>query len=131
MTALGFVVLARRPNPWAQDPWDYWAIGKLYRTEAQAITALAKGELADDIQREAVAYRIDQDSKPTHRHHRDCIHNLSPEEQIALRGRTVEWWTNVGASWPKQITKAHWDYPGPYSDPVEYVVRPISEVETP
>lgn len=36
---LGFVVLARRPNPWAQDPWDYWAVGKLYRDEAQAITA--------------------------------------------------------------------------------------------
>lgn len=126
MSPLGFVVLARRPNPWAQDPWDYWAIGKLYRTEAQAVTALAKGELADDIQREALAYRIDQDSKPTHRHHRECIHNLTPEEQIAMRGRTVEWWLNIGAAWPKQIQPEHWeDEPRP--DPVEYIVRSISE----
>jgi hypothetical protein len=44
-----------------------------------------------------------------HRHHRDCIHNLSPEEQIAARGRTREWWEAMGFSMPKQITPNEWE----------------------
>lgn len=43
-----------------------------------------------------------------HLHHRDCIHNLPPEEQIAIRGKTVEWWmANIG-SMPVQITPDQW-----------------------
>ena len=30
-----------------------------------------------------------------HLHHRDCIHNLPPAEQVAMRGKTVEWWTAI------------------------------------
>lgn len=82
---LGFVVVARRPNPWAQDPWDYWAVGRLYRTEAAAVTALAKGELSDDIEREAVAWRIDQDSKPAH-----------AGGHVSSQVRSYEWWETVG-----------------------------------
>ena len=123
---LGFVVLARRPNPYREDPWDYWAIGRLFPSAPAAITALAKGELADDIEREAVAYRIDRDSAPNHRHHRECIHNLTPEDQIAARGRSVEWWRSVGAEWPKQIQPGHWQCE-PKADPVEYVVQPVGE----
>ena len=125
--SLGFVVLARRPQPYKEDPWDYWPIGKLYLTAPAATTALAKGELSDAIEREAVAWKIDQDSKPNHRHHSECIHNLTPEEQIALRGRTVDWWRDVGAEWPKQITKHDWTPMPPLLDPVEYVVQPVGE----
>lgn len=44
-----------------------------------------------------------------HLHHRDCIHNLSPERQVALRGKTVEWWTQVIGSLPEQITPEQWE----------------------
>jgi hypothetical protein len=44
-----------------------------------------------------------------HRHHPDCIHNLTPDEQIALRGRTREWWEAMGLPEPIQITAEDWD----------------------
>ncbi len=47
-----------------------------------------------------------------HLHHCDCIHNLPPEEQIALRGKTVEWWTHVIGSMPEQITPDQWQTTG-------------------
>ncbi len=47
-----------------------------------------------------------------HLHHRDCIHNLPPEEQIAIRGRTVEWWMKVIGSMPEQITPDQWETSG-------------------
>ena len=44
-----------------------------------------------------------------HRHHADCIHNLSPDEQIALRGRDREWWLAMGLPIPEQITPDQWE----------------------
>lgn len=48
-----------------------------------------------------------------HRHHRNCIHNLPPEEQVAMRGRTVEWWTTVVGPLPEQITPEQWEIEPP------------------
>lgn len=44
-----------------------------------------------------------------HRHHKDCIHNLTPDEQIALRGRTRKWWLAMGLPEPVQITPDEWE----------------------
>ena len=44
-----------------------------------------------------------------HRHHRGCIHNLSPDEQITARGRTRQWWQAMGLPIPVQITPEEWD----------------------
>ena len=44
-----------------------------------------------------------------HMHHRDCIHNLPPEEQVAFRGKTVEWWIKVIGPLPEQITPEQWE----------------------
>ena len=44
-----------------------------------------------------------------HLHHRDCIHNLPPAEQVAMRGKTVEWWTKVIGPLPEQITPDQWE----------------------
>ncbi|WP_025158889.1 hypothetical protein [Leifsonia aquatica] len=49
-----------------------------------------------------------------HLHHRSCIHNLPPEEQIALRGRTVEQWLALHGSMPTQITPAEWEIESPF-----------------
>lgn len=43
-----------------------------------------------------------------HLHHRDCIHNLPPEEQVTVRGKSVEWWKKVIGPLPKQITPDQW-----------------------
>lgn len=52
-----------------------------------------------------------------HLHHRDCIHNLPPEEQIAIRGKTVEWWMAVVGSMPEQIAPDQWETDGLESAP--------------
>lgn len=44
-----------------------------------------------------------------HRHHRDCIHNLSPDEQIAVRGWSREKWEAFGLAIPEQITPDEWE----------------------
>lgn len=44
-----------------------------------------------------------------HRHHPECIHNLTPDEQITLRGQTREWWERMGLPEPIQITPAEWE----------------------
>jgi hypothetical protein len=44
-----------------------------------------------------------------HLHHRDCIHNLPPEEQVALRGKSVDWWLTVVGPLPEQITPDQWE----------------------
>lgn len=51
-----------------------------------------------------------------HLHHRDCIHNLPPEKQIAMRGKTVEWWTRMVGDLPKQITQEQWETEPPERD---------------
>lgn len=43
-----------------------------------------------------------------HLHHRDCIHNLPPEKQVAMRGKTVDWWARVIGDLPDQITPDQW-----------------------
>lgn len=57
----------------------------------------------------AAALRKRAENDGRHLHHSDCIHNLPPEEQVALRGRTVEWWTQVIGSLPVQITPDQWE----------------------
>jgi hypothetical protein len=42
-------------------------------------------------------------------HHRDCIHNLPPEQQVEVRGKTVEWWTEMVGALPEQITPEQWE----------------------
>ena len=48
------------------------------------------------------------DGEP-HRHHKDCIHNLPADEQIALRGRTREWWEAMGLPEPTVIDPSQWE----------------------
>lgn len=50
-----------------------------------------------------------RDKHGRHLHHSDCIHNLPPEEQVALRGRSVEWWTAIVGPLPEQITPDQWE----------------------
>ena len=51
-----------------------------------------------------------------HLHHRDCIHNLPPGEQVTIRGRTVEWWTTMIGELPQQITPEQWETEPPNWD---------------
>ncbi|WP_288336896.1 hypothetical protein [uncultured Gordonia sp.] len=44
-----------------------------------------------------------------HLHHRNCIHNLPPEEQVAMRGKSVDWWMTVVGRMPEQITPEQWE----------------------
>jgi hypothetical protein len=44
-----------------------------------------------------------------HLHHRECIHNLPPEQQIAVRGKTVAWWETFIGPMPVQITPDQWE----------------------
>jgi hypothetical protein len=53
-----------------------------------------------------------------HAHHKHCIHNLTPEEQVAVRGRTVEWWTKVIGPLPEQIGPEDWEI-----EPPEFTTR--------
>lgn len=50
-----------------------------------------------------------------HRHHPDCIHNLTPDEQIALRKYTREEWGALGFLEPRQITPDQWEADGPWT----------------
>lgn len=56
-----------------------------------------------------------------HLHSSSCIHNLPPEQQIEMRGKTVEWWMTVIGSMPEQITPAQWE--------AEPVVAPVTPTE--
>lgn len=47
-----------------------------------------------------------------HLHHRDCIHNLPPEVQVEIRGKTVEWWHWWIGPLPEQITPEQWETDG-------------------
>jgi len=57
----------------------------------------------------AAALRTRAENGGQHLHHSDCIHNLPPAAQVALRGKTVEWWERVIGSLPKQITPDEWE----------------------
>lgn len=52
-----------------------------------------------------------------HVHHRNCIHNLPPEEQVAMRGKSVEWWLTVIGPLPEQITPDQWACEPPITAP--------------
>ena len=52
-----------------------------------------------------------------HLHHRECIHNLAPAEQVRLRGKTVEWWQRVIGPLPEQITPQQWETDPPERRP--------------
>jgi hypothetical protein len=52
-----------------------------------------------------------------HRHHSRCIHNLPPNEQIALRGKTSEWWEAMGLPIPMQIKPDQWGSSGTETTP--------------
>lgn len=56
----------------------------------------------------ALVLRHREENGHLHLHHRDCIHNLPPEEQIRVRGKTVEWWMKIVGQMPKQITPEQW-----------------------
>ncbi|MEU1663572.1 hypothetical protein ABZ547_08150 [Streptomyces sparsogenes] len=56
----------------------------------------------------ASALRKRAENGGQHLHHRGCIHNLPPEKQVALRGKTVEWWLRMVGELPEQITSDQW-----------------------
>ena len=84
----------------------------------------------DDIRRDVLAaLRKRDENGGQHLHHRDCIHNLPPAEQIAMRGKTVEWWKKVIGSLPTQITPDDWQ-----TEPPEWsarITRSASPTNTP
>jgi hypothetical protein len=51
-----------------------------------------------------------------HQHHRSCIHNLTPEKQVEMRGRTVESWLAVHGTMPVQITPSEWTSKPPFDE---------------
>lgn len=54
-----------------------------------------------------------------HLHHRHCIHNLPPEEQVALRRRTPEEWVAIHGAMPEQITPNDWECESPFTQPTD------------
>lgn len=64
----------------------------------------------------AAALRKRAENDGRHLHHRDCIHNLPPEKQIAMRGKTVEWWQRMIGYLPEQITPDQWETGPPERD---------------
>ncbi|GAC71105.1 hypothetical protein [Gordonia soli] len=65
--------------------------------------------MSDELKRDIMAAISHRLKHGIHLHHRDCIHNLAPEEQIAVRGRSVEWWMTVVGRMPEQITPDQWE----------------------
>ncbi len=51
-----------------------------------------------------------------HLHHAACIHNLSPEIQVDIHGRSVDDWMKLHGSMPVQITPAEWECEPPFRD---------------
>jgi hypothetical protein len=43
-----------------------------------------------------------------HYHHRHCVHNMPPAEQVAMRGWTVEKWLAIIGPLPARITPDEW-----------------------
>jgi hypothetical protein len=66
---------------------------------------------------EAVAYMVaglrHRAATGRHAHHQHCIHNLTPVEQVEIRGKTVEWWTKLVGPLPEQITPDDWEIEPP------------------
>lgn len=56
----------------------------------------------------AAALRKRAENGGRHLHHRDCIHNLPPAEQVRMRSKTAEWWQRMIGPLPEQITPEQW-----------------------
>lgn len=57
----------------------------------------------------AAALRKRAENGGHHLHHRDCVHNLAPERQVEMRGKTIDWWMRMIGELPKQITPDEWE----------------------
>lgn len=57
----------------------------------------------------AAALRKRAENGGRHFHHSECIHNLPPEKQVAMRSKTVEWWLRMVGDLPEQITPDQWE----------------------
>lgn len=57
----------------------------------------------------AAALRRRAENGGQHLHHSACIHNLPPEEQVTMRGKTVRWWKRMIGPLPEQITPEQWE----------------------
>lgn len=69
---------------------------------------------ARDVITSALRKRAENGGK--HLHHSECIHNLPPEKQVTMRGKTVEWWTRMIGPLPEQITPDQWETQPPSGD---------------
>jgi hypothetical protein len=87
-----------------------------YATEDDAEHG-AEGDHADPMKRSMLKALRHRARHGRHLHHRDCIHNLPPEEQVRARGRSVEWWLQVIGPLPEQITPEQWECESPFSQP--------------
>jgi hypothetical protein len=66
-----------------------------------------------DLKPDVMAALAHRSAVGGHRHHRSCIHNMTPEEQVTARGRTVEYWQKMHGSLPRQITPDEWEIEEP------------------
>lgn len=71
-----------------------------------------------DLKRFMAAALAHREHHGSHKHHEHCIHNLTPVEQVEIRGKSVEWWTQMIGPLPEQITPDDWEI-----DPPEFPVN--------
>ena len=76
----------------------------------QTVTSDPQG---DRIERAIIGALRLREKHGRHMHHSQCIHNLPPQEQVAMRGRTVERWLEIHGSLPTQITPDQWEIDAP------------------
>jgi len=73
--------------------------------------------MSSAIERGVVGALLMLDSSEPHRHHRNCIHNLSPREQYEIRASRTRWtyeqWVEIRGSEPVQITPDQWEIEPP------------------
>lgn len=73
--------------------------------EVERLTRHTVNGVDDILKNDRVQRRL---AGEPHQHHSECIHNLTPDEQIALRGWTRERWVAMGLEIPSQITPDEW-----------------------
>lgn len=94
--------------------WTRWSdvgisVGVPVRWPCTSAKVLGIVSIADVQDVVASALQKRAESGGQHRHHPHCIHNLPPEQQVVMRGKTVEWWTRVIGPLPEQITPDQWE----------------------